>query len=333
MKSNLLHQIPRSQQPRFWITRGDIIGEAINEAVNEIREDYFKPSEPQEQKVIKILPDKEPPPKPPKIKEVEVGEETVQVQVFKAFCPGCGAPLKLKGSQAIITCQFCGLESKVEMRLRKIEPDIPRVPPPKTAGNPENPYTKWSTSQLVYGILTSEDTREKIRMADALDEWFHVNEKMAGWVPDIVEVMLKSEPELDKELAGILGKLICSDNPKFKQRVIKAGEKYGFRKNGSHGLLFALSLGDAGTVKLLLDIAEWASQQGLKEYADKALIGVQTAIGRETSDGYLHVCVEVLTYRLPYLSGTVQEWIFRFLRNHFDVGYTFLYPRFIELVR
>ena len=255
----------------------------------------------------------------------------MNVQILTAFCPGCGAPLKLKGTQAIITCEFCGLESKVEMRLRKIEPEIPRVPPPTSEGNKENPYEKWSTAQLVYGILTSEDTAEKILMAKALDAWGHVNDKMAGWVPDVVEVMVESEPELDKALAGIMGKLICSDDLKHKQRVIQAGEKFGFRENGSKGLLFALSLGDAGTVKLLLDIGEWAAQNGFEDYSKEALIGVQTAIGRESRDRNLKVCMEVLTYRLPFVSGPVREWMMRFFRNHFDVGYTFLYSRFLEL--
>lgn len=301
----------------------------------EVRSPVKRPSSPPQDtpKNITILPPRKIPEKPPEPKEieVEVEPEVVNVQVFKAFCPGCGAPLKLKGTQAIITCAFCGLESKVEMRLRKIEPEIPRFPPPTSPGNKENPYENWGTAQLVYGILTSEDTAEKILMAKALDGWFHVNDQMAGWVPDVVEVMLESEPELDRALAGIMGKLVCSDNLKHKQRVIQAGEKYGFRENGSKGLLFALSLGDAGTVKLLLDIGEWAACKGLKEYSEEALIGVQTAIGREASGGDLRVCMEVLTYRLPFVSGPVREWMMRFFRNHFDVGYTFLYSRFLEL--
>lgn len=304
----------------------------IKEPPPNVRPSFIGTKKPPAKDII-ILPPKKIPDAPPEPKEIEVEAEpeAVNVQVFKAFCPGCGASLKLKGTQAIVTCEYCGLEAKIEMRLRKIEPEIPRFPPPTSPGNKENPYENWGTAQLVYGILTSEDTAEKILMANALDGWFHVNDDMAGWVPDVVEVMLKSEPELDKALSGIMGKLVCSDNLKHKHRVIQAGEKYGFRRDGSKGLLFALSLGDAGTVKLLLDIGEWAACEGLEEYSKEALIGVQTAIGRESRDRNLRVCMEVLTYRLPFVSDPVREWIMRFFRNHFDVGYTFLYARFLEL--
>jgi hypothetical protein len=112
--------------------------------------------------------------------------------------------------------------------------------------------------------------------------------------------------------------------------VITAGEKYGFSYPGSKGLVFALSLGDAGTVKLLLDIAEWASKTGDENYAREALIGVQTAIGRESSR--LQTCMEILMYRFLYVSKFVQEWLARFLHNHFDVGYTFMHGWMLELI-
>jgi len=169
-------------------------------------------------------------------------------------------------------------------------------------------------------------------MAKALDSWTHANREMTKWIPLIVEVMEKSPPALDKALSGILGKLICHDDLKIKQQVILAGERYGFNIKGSKGFLFALSLGDEATVKLLLDIAEYATKEGGEDYAKEALMGVQTATGRVSGRDRLKICMEILLYRLLYVSGQVQEWILGFLRNHFDVGYVFMYGSVLELI-
>lgn len=250
----------------------------------------------------------------------------------RAMCPGCGAPLGLASNQAIVTCNYCGCDSKVIRHLRKIEPDfLPPVKPEKK-GNPEKDYDYWNAEQLVNGILNESDLKKRILMAKALDEWPHADYETAALVPVIVEIMLKAEPELDNALSGILGKLICHDDVKLKRQVIMAGEKYGFNVKGSKGLLFALSLGDEGTVKLLLDIAEYASVQEGAEYAEAALIGVQTATGRISAREELKIAMEILLYRLPYVTGIVQEWAMRFLRNHFDVGYTFLYSSVLEIM-
>ena len=95
-------------------------------------------------------------------------------------------------------------------------------------------------------------------------------------------------------------------------------------------MIFALSLGDAGTVKLLLDIAEWADSKLADDYAKAALIGVQTAIGREAKRRT--VCMQILLHRYLDVSPVIQNWINRFLANHFDVGYVDVREEVIALV-
>lgn len=250
--------------------------------------------------------------------------------IDRANCPGCGAPLPLDGVEAIITCPYCGSDSKVIRRLRAIEPDLPLIEPPDEMGDPAKDYASWSTEQLLAGLQGDASDEDKIEMAKALDCWPRANEKTAAYVPFIIETMLAASEELDGALKGILGKLICEGKPKLRLAVIDGGRKYGFGTPGSKGLLWALSLGDAGSVKLLLDIAEWADSKLADEYAKAALVGVQTAIGREKKRRT--ICVQILLHRYIYVSPVIQNWITRFLRNHFDVGYVDVHDDVITLI-
>lgn len=243
-------------------------------------------------------------------------------QAERAHCPGCGAALELQAAQAIVSCNFCGTQSKVERRLRRVEPDLERVAPPYKPRDPKEAFESWGCDRLVAGILNETDLAVRVAMARALDSWQHVHAGcMRTYVAAYVEATLQAPPELDKAMCGILGKMVCSDDLADKHCVIRAGEQYGFRLHGSRGLLFALSLGDAATVKLLLDIAEWASRNGDEAYAKEALIGVQTAIGRERT--YHEVCTQILCHRLTFVSGQVAQWVMNFLKNEFDVGYRY----------
>lgn len=243
----------------------------------------------------------------------------VDFTVERAICPGCGAAHELEGGHAIMTCRYCGSQSKIELRLRSIEADLPEVPPPEAEGDPEKDFSHWGTEALIRGILYGTDLELQILMAEALDEWPHTNATMEKYVPLYVAFMVSAQKRLDKAMRGVLGKMICNDTLSRRAAVIRAGWKYGFVLDGSHGLLFALSLGDAGTVKLLLDVAESAARANDTEYAHQALMGVQTAIGREAK--LRHVCNQILLHRLPYVSGQVEEWILGHIRREFDVGY------------
>lgn len=237
----------------------------------------------------------------------------------RAHCPGCGAALDLAAAQAVMTCRYCGTDSMVVRRLRRIDPDLPDGPPPKPPVDPAKDYAKWGTEALVWGILNCTVLQEQVAMAKQLDNWPHANATMARLLPHYVHYMLTAPETLDTAMRGVVGKLICSNDLKLRNAAIVAGQRFGFSNPGSKGLLFSLSLGDAGTVKLLLEIAEWAGEHGLADYCKHALYGVQTAIGREAN--YRHVCNEIVLNRLPYVTGQVAEWILRHIRNEFDVGY------------
>ncbi|MCE1245324.1 MAG: hypothetical protein LWY06_01635 [Firmicutes bacterium] len=246
-----------------------------------------------------------------------------------AVCPACGAPLELESLSAIKNCTYCGADVKVERSLRRVEPDVAAFVP-QEKGDKSKQYDDWNSRQLVNGIINSSDPEEKLAMATALDSWRHANSDSAELISTIIEIMLVSDEELDRALCGLPGKLICSGETDLRRKVIDAGEYYGFKSPGSKGLLFALSLGDAATVKLLLEIAEWAVAAGDEEYAQEALYGVQTAIGRENEKR--QICMEILIYRFPCLSSFTQKWFAGFLRNHFDVGYTFMHGFVVELI-
>jgi len=237
----------------------------------------------------------------------------------RAHCPGCGASLDLKDMQAVMTCRFCGTDSMVVRRLRRVDPDLPDGPPPKPPVDPTKDYAHWGTEALVWGILNGTVLEEQIAMAAALDHWPHSNATMARLLPHYVHYMLTAPETLDHAMRGVIGKLICSKDLKLRNAAIVAGQRFGFANPGSKGLLFSLGLGDAGTVKLLLEIAEWAGERGLGDYCKHALFGVQTAIGREAD--YRHVCNEIVLNRLPYVTGQVADWIIRHIRTEFDVGY------------
>ncbi|MCB9895586.1 MAG: hypothetical protein H6839_14160 [Planctomycetes bacterium] len=249
----------------------------------------------------------------------------------RAYCPGCGASLELEAESAVMTCQFCGTDSKVVRRLRRLEPELPDGPPPRPPVDPTKDYANWSCEALVWGILNGTDLAEQIKMAVALDSWPHSYcKELPALLPRYVAYMLTAPAELDKAMCGILGKLICGKDLKIRNLVIRVGQKYGFAHPGSKGLLFSLSLGDAGTVKLLLEIAEWANEHGYEDYCHAALMGVQTAIGREKN--YRHMCNEILLHRLPYVTGQVRDWILKHTRLEFDVGYRQHRPWVLELI-
>ncbi|MBZ0137200.1 MAG: hypothetical protein K8I27_12610 [Planctomycetes bacterium] len=254
-----------------------------------------------------------------------------RTEADRAYCPGCGASLELNAEQAILTCRFCGSECKVVRRLRRLEPGLPDGPPPKPPVDPSKDYAKWGCEALVWGILNGGDLAEQVKMADALNCWPCAHSKdLPALLPRYVAYMLTAPRELDMAMSRIVHKLICSDDLKVRNTVIRVGQKFGFSNPGSFGLLDALSGGDAGTVKLLLEIAEWALENGLSDYCHAALMGVQTAIGRERD--YRHVCNQILLHRLPYTTGQVRDWILKHTRLEFDVGYRQHRPWVLELI-
>ena len=213
------------------------------------------------------------------------------------------------------------------LRLRRLEPDFEFEPrTPKKKPDPEKDPKNWSFEQL----LTALGSSPTLELARALDSWPHARLDNVGWLPALLECMKNADPELDRPMAGVIGKMICSDDIQLKRAVLEFGQRNAFHPHGTEGLLFSLSLGDALTVKLLLEVADHAAKLGAEQYSQQALIGVQTAIGRERLRRL--DCVRVLLYRFLENSRPVQEFVARFLRNHFDVGYTDHLPEVLELM-
>lgn len=249
----------------------------------------------------------------------------------RAHCPGCGAALELETIEPVVHCQFCGTPSRILLRLRRAEPELSYdYKPPQSHPDPEHDPRRWSFEQLLTALHGDHSLERKIELARALDNWPHARPENACWLPALLKLMGDAPAELDRALAGVIGKMICSDDLELKRAVLDFGWAHAFAPRGTPGLLFALSLGDAATVKLLLEVGDQASRRGNADYSLKALQGVRTAIGRER---HRRVdCTRVLLYRFLELSRPVQEFVTDFLRHQFDVGYTDHLPETVEVL-
>lgn len=251
-------------------------------------------------------------------------------RALRAICPGCGAALELGGPEVEVTCEFCGTQSRIVRQLRKVDPEWLDELKPEPPAEPAEDFVGWGVGQLLHQLAGEKNVERALAMARELDCWPRAQLKNVGWLPALCRTLKKVPEQVDRPLAGLIGKMLCSDDLELRRRVVEVGQRFAFYPHGTPGLLFALSLGDAATVRLLLEVAEDAEKAGALDYRDQALIGVQTAIGRERERRL--VCVQILIYRLLELSSGVQEWVVRFLRNQFDVGYTDLLADVLELL-
>lgn len=249
----------------------------------------------------------------------------------RAICPGCGAALELENAEAVVRCDYCGTSSRILLRLRRLEPELAfEIRRPQARPDPKDDFERWGFEQLLTALFEETDPERLLRQARALDCWAHARLENVAWLPALLERMRGAEPTLDRALAGVVGKMICSDSLELRRATVDFGKANAFYPHGTPGLLFALSLGDAATVKLLLEVADLAARQGVHEYSQEALIGVQTAIGREAKRRLL--CTQVLLYRLLELSRPVARFLANLIKNQFDVGYTDLLPETLELL-
>ena len=64
----------------------------------------------------------------------------------RGLCPTCGAALKLKESERLVTCGFCGGQSSLERRLRRIDADLDL--PELRQGEGREADTRWLSAAL-----------------------------------------------------------------------------------------------------------------------------------------------------------------------------------------
>lgn len=246
----------------------------------------------------------------------------------RAHCDGCGAPLDLSG-ESLVECPYCGTHNRVIRTLRRAEPLFSwEVPQPESEPEPGQEPERWSFEQLLLALNRGDDPDLTPRILKAMDTWQQVNGETLRWLPALMSSLRHFSLEVDLKAAGIIGKFLC-DSLENKSAVLEMASQFAFHPRGSVGLLRAIALADAAAVRLLLDVAVAASAAGEQDYAQEALHGVQTAIGRERQDRL--VAVQILMHRLFDFDDFVSAWVTRFLRNQLDVGYADFVEDMLEL--
>lgn len=254
---------------------------------------------------------------------------TYQPVAHRAHCASCSASLDLDSNSTLVECRYCGTQNRVIRQLRRAEPLFSwEVPQPKEEPKDEVDPESWSFEQLLLALNRGDFPHIQDKILKAMDRWQQVRDDNLRWLPALMSSLRRYPPEVDRKAVGIIGKFLCS-TLEHKKAVLDMAVDYAFHTRGTIGLLKALALADAASVRLLLDVAVKASKAGEKEYAQEALYAVQTAIGRERQDRL--VATQILIHRLLDFDDFISQWVTGFLRNQLDVGYTDLAGDVLEL--
>lgn len=234
-------------------------------------------------------------------------------------CAGCGRPLEHDGAALQVRCPSCDSHNKVERRLRRLlsEPEEPQ---------PDDPHTLKKIWQAVH----HPQLAERVVAADELHQWHSMNETLARHIPDLLAAIQSADPRLGYALSEVVGRLLCSDQKFHHDCVLEAAGDYLFRIDGCRALLFAIGLGPGSGLKLLLDVAQWAVEQGALEYACTALWGASQILQRNYPDH--PVLRQVLLYRLLYVTGPVQLWILRMVQSRQGVAMRYTADNLLEFL-
>ena len=249
----------------------------------------------------------------------------------RAHCSGCGAALDLVENETLLTCPFCGTCNRIIRQLRRAQPLFSwEIEQPKKPSEPSPNVEQWGFEELLATLNSQERPELNEQILSTIDSWRQVRESNLRWIPALMTSLKHLPQEIDRKAAGLIGKFLCSDDMKLRQKVLEMGHQFAFHETGTPGLLFSLSLADAASVRLLIDVAIKASAAGLEAYAQEALYGIQTAIGRERQDRT--VAMQILLHQLFDFDEFITKWALKYIRNHFDIGYRDILGEVLEAV-
>ena len=238
----------------------------------------------------------------------------------RVLCPGCSAALELRDDLTLVTCPYCATQSRIVRQLRRAEPRFSwELLTPEKKPDTGLPPSQWSVEELLYGLNTGQDSALTQEILEALDRWPRVREENLKWLPPLLNSLPHLPQERQVRAAGLVGKFLCSQEPELKRQVLDMLPEYLALPKGNAGVVFACSLANSAAVRMLLDTARQACEWENFEYAQKALEGVRTAIGREHKERRVAVCI--LIHHLFDFPKFMAEWTLKFLRHQFDVGY------------
>lgn len=247
----------------------------------------------------------------------------------RAICPGCGAALDLEDNATLIDCPFCGTKSRIVRQLRRAEPRFSwELIQPEKEPDVGIPPNQWSFEELLYSLNTGDQPELTQEILQAMDTWQRVGERNLKWLPPLMNSLRHLPEDISIKAAGIIGKFLCSDDTDLRHKVLDMLPEFLFLPKGCTALTKAAALADAAAVRMLLDTATDACKKGDEEYAQQALYGVQTAIGRERNERKVAVCI--LLHKLFEFEDFIAKWALKFLRNQYDIGYTDLLGETLE---
>ena len=259
-----------------------------------------------------------------------------QAVVERTVCPGCGDSLEIRDDDVLVHCASCGTDSRFERRLWAPLPDpATEVPRPR---HPDERHLHCGpddadaeTEHLIFRIVNETDIRKRINLAWKLSEdWRFANKTTARLLPTLLQSIRGADPALQYAVPQIVCKLLCEGSPELRNAAVRAAERFVFDLDAPRPLIFAVGMGDAVCLKLLLDVAELATRKGDLEYACAALLGVMWVF--ERNYGQHEKMGEILMYRLLYLTGPVLAFAFILAQRGYNAFYFKAEPllRFID---
>lgn len=226
-------------------------------------------------------------------------------------CGGCGAPLDYDESQLVLVCPACKTQARVERRLRRLF---------SAPGDTEPDCTH--TLALIRKVAHEPELADRVLAAEALQDWHWMNATLARHMPELMRAIGTADPRLGFSVARVVGRMLCTDDRFQHDCVLEAAAEVLFDVAGSRALLFELGMGPGTGFKLLLDVAQWACQQGAVDYGCTALWGAGQILQRHYEEH--DVLRQVLLYRVLYLEGPVLGWAVLMINS--QLGVAMRYP-------
>jgi len=261
-------------------------------------------------------------------------------------CPGCGSPIDIQRAQDVTECPHCGSCSKVERQLNpkaanpcndalhdaelaefaKTDPSVAKeaiLEEYRRTGE-FDPYAladRYCDLALMV-VLTAHKDEVILKNAGEIKAW----KTLTHWRECMLSrLMLKADQSKGKvgdaliERVGWVARLaeVWDEKRRAQLRaLVRASARAFYRADVSERLLFAVGSSQrSATLKLVLDVAEWALANGHGQAADNALTAAarmldkRLKIGAPVSDQVdAERLAEVMLYRLLYLRPELLAW-------------------------
>ena len=235
------------------------------------------------------------------------------LRVDRLACPRCEAALAVEPDEAVLDCGSCGTQSRLQARLSAVATDeIPR-PQERTRIDFENRSRKRidypfdiETEQLFWRILNETDLGKRVALCQKFQSWSYANRTAVHFLPALLTHLGSDHDAVALAAGDVVGKLLCNEDASLWPGVLTACHRVLFDTAGKRTLLDEVALGTNVCVKLLIDVAEYAENEGDAEYASCALLGVNTRVDRNYDD--IPLIAAIVFYRLYDITGVVLGW-------------------------